>query len=294
MYTQRRLITQQAEPSQPRFIFKHTKAWDGIRVQHTRLRSGEMSKRWNAEHYIVITLDGSFISELHSATGKNRTGPAIVGQTSILPAGQPYSARWDDEIEHISLFLEPRLLERAAADSLLTGRVVLTENCSAQDALIRQIGQALAREAASERPAGRLYAESLANILAVYLLRNYSVAGHKLREPAGGLSGRRLRLATEFIADNLSRDLALAEIADAVDLSPYHFTRAFKQAAGLTPHQFLIRSRIERAKALLVDTQLPIVEIGLRVGFKSQSHFTTIFRRFTGLTPKSYRDVSGR
>jgi AraC family transcriptional regulator len=294
MRAYRDLVREQAAANQSRFIFNHVKQWDGIRVQHCRLPSGSATRHSSREHQIIIPLEGSFVSELHSATGNNRVGSVTVGGTPILPAGQPYCAHWEDEIEDISLFLDPSLLARAAADSDMTSRIELIEACGTSDPIIRQIAMALAAEAGSERPASRLYAESLANLLAVHLLRHYTIAGYRLRVVTGGLSGRKLRRATEFIADNLEHDIALREIAGAVDLSPYHFARAFKQATGLTPHQYLIKSRIERAKSLLAETELPIIEISHGVGFKNQSHFTTIFRRLTSLTPGAYRDTLRR
>ena len=94
---------------------------------------------------------------------------------------------------------------------------------------------------------------------------------------------------TAFIEENHERDLALAEMAGAVGISPFHFAREFKRATGLAPHQYLVKVRIERAKAWLSKSELPIVEVGLRAGFNNQSHFTRLFHKRTGLTPKAYR-----
>jgi AraC family transcriptional regulator len=95
----------------------------------------------------------------------------------------------------------------------------------------------------------------------------------------------------EFINENLDEDLSLAEIAAVADLSQYHFARAFRKTTGLTPQQYLMRQRIERAKELLAKDDLPLVEVSLRAGFKNQSHFTTLFRKFTKLTPKTWREL---
>lgn len=95
----------------------------------------------------------------------------------------------------------------------------------------------------------------------------------------------------EYINENLERDLTLSEIAASVGMSSYHFARTFKQATGLPPHQYLIKLRLENAKRLLAQTNLAIAEIAYRVGFASQSHFTTLFRKHVGTTPKAYRDL---
>ncbi|MGA9771560.1 MAG: AraC family transcriptional regulator [Blastocatellia bacterium] len=275
-------------------IFNNKTDWDGISVRHSRMPSGEVDDQSNARHQIFVLLSGSFTSSMVSASGRRRTGQRRSGHTPIIPAGQSYSAFWEDEIEDVTIYLDPSFLAHAAAEAMISDKVELIEACGADDPVIRRIGLALMAEVAAEGPAGRLYAESLANVLAVHLLRHYTRDGDRLRTVMGGLSGRKLSMVTEFIEDNIERDLAITEIADAVDLSPFHFARSFKQATGVSPHQYLIKSRIERAKSMLAKSELPIVEVGFRVGFKNQSHFTTLFRKMTHLTPKAYRDITRR
>lgn len=276
------------------YIFNNKAEWDGIAVRHSRMQSGEVDDQSSARHQIFVLLSGSFTSSMVSASGRRRSGVRSSGHTPIIPAGQSYCAYWEEELEDITIYLDPSFLARAAAEAMISDKVELIEACSASDPVIRRIGMALKAEAESKGPAGRLYAESLANVLAVHLLRYYTQDGDKLRTAIGGLTGRKLNMATEFIEDNIERDLGITEIAEAVDLSPFHFARSFKQATGVSPHQYLIKSRIEHAKTLLAKSELPIVEVGFRVGFKNQSHFTTLFRKMTHLTPKAYRDVTRR
>jgi AraC family transcriptional regulator len=156
--------------------------------------------------------------------------------------------------------------------------------------LIRQIGLALLREALTSEPVGRLYAESLTQTLALHLVRHYSVSRRAPEMFRGGLSGYKLGRAKDFINEHLEQDLTLAGIAESVGLSQFHFARAFKLTTNITPQRYLTERRVERAKQLLSESDLPLVEISAQVGFKSQSHFTTLFRRFTGTTPKTWRE----
>jgi len=125
--------------------------------------------------------------------------------------------------------------------------------------------------------------------LAVHILRRY--AGKVL--PAGrGAStaiGRRLERARDYIEANLKETLSLDSIAEAAALSPYHFSRTFKAATGLSPHRYVTLRRVELAKMLLVSTRLPLVEVARHVGIPNQSHFTTQFRKLAGCTPKAFR-----
>src|SRR5437870_12455651 len=108
-------------------------------------------------------------------------------------------------------------------------------------------------------------------------------------QAAGGLPECRLRRVAQYVQDNLHRELRLAELSGLVHMSPYHFARLFKQSTGVSPHRFLVRRRIEQARALLAAQTLPIAEIARSVGFRTPSHFTTTFRRVTGITPSVYR-----
>jgi AraC family transcriptional regulator len=110
---------------------------------------------------------------------------------------------------------------------------------------------------------------------------------------AGGLPWSRLRRIAEHVQTNLAAELRLTELSAVVHMSPYHFARLFKQATGVSPRQFVIRRRIEAAKILLAARR-PIREVALAVGFCSQSHFTTSFRRLTGLTPGHYRSAASK
>lgn len=143
----------------------------------------------------------------------------------------------------------------------------------------------------AQEPVGRLYAESLTTTLAFHLFRHYNVGEQQAIASVGGLTGRRLRLATDYINAHLADDLTLVDIATVVDLSPFHFARAFKRTTGLTPQRYLMQRRIELAKDLLAQENLPIVEVSAQVGFKNQSHFTTFFRRCTSMTPKVWRNA---
>jgi AraC family transcriptional regulator len=104
-----------------------------------------------------------------------------------------------------------------------------------------------------------------------------------------GLVDRRIRLAVELMHAHMHRDLPLEEIASAAHLSPFHFARLFKKLTGATPHAYLASLRAARAQALLAETDLPITEVGARVGYMSSSHFARAFRQATGISPSAYR-----
>ena len=108
----------------------------------------------------------------------------------------------------------------------------------------------------------------------------------------GGLPAFKMRRVVEFIEAHLDRPIKLARLAAVVDLSKFHFHRQFKRATGSTPHEYIVQKRIERAKALLSDSQLPLVEIAAQAGFADQSHFGSTFRKVTSMTPRVFRNAT--
>jgi AraC family transcriptional regulator len=270
-------------------VHKRKGAWDGIRIEHCQLRAGELPSHRHREHVVLIALTDGCKGELVTSSGIRVRGTQTKGSVCVLPSGLEHSAALEGESEHLALYVDPSLITKAAAEAQLSESFEIAEMYTRNDRVINSIGMALLEELNSEGLSGRLYAESLGNVLAVHLLRHYSIATTRPLTFTGGLSATKLRHVTEFIADNYSRDLRLAELAQVAGMSSFHFAREFKRTTGTTPHQYLIKYRIERAKALLAKEELPLIEVGLRSGFSNQSHFTRLFRRITGTTPNSYR-----
>src|ERR1700675_1590117 len=109
------------------------------------------------------------------------------------------------------------------------------------------------------------------------------------RADLGTLPMSRLRRVTEHIREHLDQELTLARLGAVVYMSPYHFARLFQRSTGVPPHQFVVRTRIDRAVTLLAARELSIARIARAVGFRTASHFSTVFRRVTGVTPRAYR-----
>jgi AraC family transcriptional regulator len=136
---------------------------------------------------------------------------------------------------------------------------------------------------------GSLAAESLANVLAVHLLRHVLAPRQPARRRDGALPRARLRAVVEYVEEHLDAGPTLGQLAGVAHLSPYHFARQFKTATGLPPHQFVILRRVERAKQLLQSGDLSLAEVALHAGFSDQSVFCLHFKRLVGVTPRQFR-----
>jgi AraC family transcriptional regulator len=133
-------------------------------------------------------------------------------------------------------------------------------------------------------PITRLYAESTALILLRHLNRRVESSRLKQSTPCG-----RLRQVVEHIRINLGTELSIIALARIAQTSPFHFARQFKVSTGLTPHQYVLQARIERAKQLLASPQFSIADVAQACGFATQAHLTTVFRAQVGTTPGTYR-----
>jgi len=255
---------------------------------------GRLLEHTNTFHEVNVAIEGRLTTEKITATGGRVVTKGRSGNLCITPAGQPIGAAWNKPLDNMGIALEPNFVNRVSAENGLAGSFEFAELYRQSDPLIQHLGLSLLAEADSATPAGRLFADSLIQTLTLHLVAHYGTARQAVRSISGGLSGFKLRRVKEFINANLEEDLGLAEISAVADLSQFHFARAFRKSTGLTPQQYLMQQRIERAKELLSKEDLPIVEVSLRTGFKNQSHFTSLFRKFTNLTPKVWREARGQ
>src|SRR5687767_430823 len=274
------------------YLFKHVGEWPGIRVHRAHVLPGRILEHTNTFHEVNVAISGSLTTEKISANGKHIATEGCDGNLCITPAGQPISAIWNKPLDNMGITLDAGFIERTALENGFATGFEFAEVYKQSDPLIQQLGLTLLAEADSATPSGRLFSDSLIQTLTLHLLTHYGTSKPTLRNVTGGLPGHKLRRIKEFINANLEDDLSLAEISAVAGLSQFHFARAFRKSTGLTPQQFLMRQRIERAKELLSNDDLPIVEVSLRSGFKNQSHFTSLFRKFTRLTPKTWRTLA--
>lgn len=268
--------------------------WQNVRAIHFRHHSQEALIPCSDDHCIVLNLGTPFFTHVYSSKQRFE-GRIRAGEVAIIPAGASWTCRSEgpEFPNMLLLYLRP-LFVRAAARELnfAHNEIDLTPQLGFKDKHICHVAMSLLHELNEANVMGRLYADSLATGLAIQLVRRYSSlkdihVGH------GGMAPHKLRKAIALIDHHLSDEeegrVALRVVARDVAMSYFHFSRAFKQAMGMTATNYIAERRIERAKKMLKETELPISEIALRSGFSSQSHFTTAFRRVAGATPKAFR-----
>ncbi|MCM3904988.1 MAG: AraC family transcriptional regulator [Pyrinomonadaceae bacterium] len=268
--------------------------WQNLRALEMRHTISEWTMPPLENHCIIIQLGPSVDAtvEIGDQSFEESLEP---GAITIVPAGTSIDWRQGDDnpSEALHLYLDPQFLRTTAEYiDVEYSQISISPQCGIRDEHIHHIGMSLRHELKDANVVGRLYADSLAKVLAMQLVRRYSYF-KDLRTSRGGMAPRKLRRAVEFINNNLDEEEAvgLAAVADEVQMSYSHFARAFKQSMGVSPNVYMTEQRIERAKKLLSETDLRIADIALRAGFASQSHFTTTFRKLVWTTPKAFRDT---
>ena len=271
---------------------RELKVFGAIEVAHHRILPGEVETLPFKGHLVNLHLSAPH-HLVQRRNGHTHEGLEVTGAVDIMPAGAPAYWRMEAASEDMSMLLDDRFIRRVAAEAGVGPKEIeVLPLFSAREPQIERVGLSLLSEMETGGLGGELYAESLANVLALHLLRHHSSLGRSFRrktERGGGFSGRAFGRAIDYINDNLSRKVTLTQIAEVAHVSPYHFARLFKTTTGLSPHQYVIQRRVERAKTLLADGDLTIAEVAQAVGFANRSHFAFHVRRLLGVSPKALR-----
>jgi AraC family transcriptional regulator len=244
------------------------------------------------EHRISLHISNQDYLERRLDNGKLLCAPTGPGVFNFIPAHQEVESLWLAEVELLSIYLPPALLERTAVESCerVPQTIELIDRFVIHDPFLEQLAYAFKAELERGNPADNLYLESLQTVLAGHLLRHHCSVNIADASVSGGLPKSKLRQVIDYIQSNLDREISLAELARMAQVSTHHFGKLFKQSMGVTPHQYVLKCRVEQAKKLLAKKQLSFAQISQELGFCDQSHFINVFRRHTNLTPRQYRN----
>ena len=262
--------------------------WDRLQLMYELEPAGEMPEMGTSAHTLIVCL-GDFQAQFN-IDGQWHQEQYTQGDIAIVATGELFPrVKVDREVPLIDLFLSPDVLLNAT--EMMESQLQLRSHLCVRDPLIHQMALALKAELEIAGEDSKLYADSMSTALGAHLLRRYGVKDSVIKEYRGGLIPSQLKIVIEYIQAHLDLDLSLIKLADLIAMSPHYFARLFKQSTGLSPYKYITKCRLEKAKTLLRQRDLPIVFICQEVGFKNQSHFTRVFRQHFKITPKAYQDL---
>jgi AraC family transcriptional regulator len=169
------------------------------------------------------------------------------------------------------------------------GRIELAPVFNLEDGQLEHLLRALVAVAQDGSGADLLMGELLVNAACSRLAKRYAVSKLNMVPRRGGLPEARLKRVLEYIDANVGRNITLSELAGVVDMSLYYFAVLFRQSTGLSPHQYVLKQRVKRAKELLRNPNLSVLDVSISVGFEQQNNFARAFRRVIGVSPTQFR-----
>jgi AraC family transcriptional regulator len=261
---------------------------EGMTLHFTSDPSGELPEGYFVNHVLVLTTRAPDVLEWSFPGTGWRRWSARSSLMHFRPARVPFAARWQGEAAAILLEMTSEFVARArAVEDVDFSELAPWDRV--EEGFLREATLALSSDRRGQTYAGQRYAELLGAAIVGQLFREAD--GASSVEPAGGLRPRVLQRILDHIEAHLAEDLSLASLADLAQMGIDQFARLFKRSTAKTPHQYVLRKRVEHAKGLLMTSGLGTAEIAARCGFADQSHLNRVFRQSVGQTPRDFREA---
>jgi len=196
--------------------------------------------------------------------------------------------RWTSDSAVLMIEVPDDALQ-AVAQEAGTDRVEIESTPHFEDKRVAALIEAVEHEQAGGFLSGRLYLDGIAQALAATVTQVRGVLRKPLRSYSSGLAPAQLRRVTEYIHEQIDRDMTVAQLAETAGLSPAYFSQMFQRSTGYAPHQFVLRTRIQRAKEMLRASDKKIIDVAIACGFETSQHFARVFQRLCKATPTEYR-----
>ncbi|MEM7759736.1 MAG: AraC family transcriptional regulator [Cyanobacteria bacterium P01_A01_bin.40] len=265
--------------------------WQSFNFDYYEHDSHETPIYLQEHHTIALSL--SEIKTERKLDGRYRQEQQYSGSVAIIPATFEHWCVWKKTGKFAVLSIKPDALAKIAPETVNPEHIELLPKFSQpeSDYFITGLVMGIKQQLEINPEGCDFYAEHLKNALFAHLIQNYCSLEYRFKDYDDGLPPYKLKQALNYINDHLDETIKLKDIADLLDISQYYFCRLFRNSIGVSPYRYVIQQRVDKAKKLMANSNLPLSDIAFECGFSSQSQMTQHFSKLVGVTPKKYRNL---
>lgn len=270
-----------------RVVMGSGRFWSGYRMELVRIPATGILERVSTPHHRIVfvaggTCDIRYRSSVHEA--RHRLSP---GAFCFISRGHLFERlAWKGtRCELIMVDIENFGVDPNPIDTFGRTDALFDMYMGLEDARVGTLIGLMRMEIEAGCPTGGAYGEAISVALASRVA-SLCASVQSRQRPLAPLSARQLQRVTDHVVKNLSQELSIDRLAALVNMSSFHFARCYKKTTGVTPHQFVVHTRIKHAQEMLAQGKRSVGEIAMEVGFASQSHFASVYRKIVGTTPR--------
>lgn len=261
----------------------------GVLVEHHAIEAAEFPEREPLQHNFFMYTCSSVQAEIKSPdfSGLRWVRP---GALWVMPQGSRHEVRFEGPVEGVALAFDPARFENLVESAGGNCAIEIVQSLAASPPKIEHLMRALDHESQLPSTHDHFGLECIATAIALALSHHAKAITMESSKTGARLAPKQIRAVHAYVEEHLDQPISLDELAASAGLSSFHFLRAFKRSLGVTPGQYVLDRRIEKARFLLKNSDLGIGAVGIRVGFDYSSHFARAFRRAVGITPSTFRN----
>ena len=260
-------------------------------ISHQYDPSNQIEMAETSHHLLCYLLTGKHTRKITRIGDYEYTDNINSGDICLKPASHSGFWSWEEPDDSLVFLINPAFLYTIAEQNNFKNLAQLELKAipNYTDTQLQNLMALFKQEIEANYSEGCMYQESLSNLLGIYLLRHYCTFPNQPVSYQGGLPKYKLKQITDYMNEHLADDISLGELANWLNMSQSHFSTLFRRSTGKSPYKFLLQQRLTRAQELLLNTNMAIADIAIKVGFYDQSHLSRHMKKSRGVSPRQLR-----